>query len=390
MTEPSFDDGTTTPPPDPERLIRFWQAHARPGEVYEIRIPKPKRGGPRRFWGVVGGYFDDPAAVERELATISGYDATGVYCSVNPVLADLLARANNRLVPTDISTSDDEVPVLHRMLVDVDARHPKGVCSTDAERDAAIKLRDELRCFLRDELGWPEPEKLLRTGNGAALHYMLDDLSNTPDHVTLLRRGLAALAALYAPKEHVASAFVDPTTFNPSRITRVPGTVNALGDGTVTRPWRLATAAYNPAPDPVMLHQLQALAALVPDPAGESPPPRRAEILVSVTPPRSWDIREVLRQADIGFREKTYAGGLALRLDRCLTSAEHIDGAAIIEMASGAIAYRCHHASCAGKGWTEARQVLPIPRTPGPGSCPSGRPAPFRGFELRDGKVVTR
>jgi hypothetical protein len=98
----------------------------------------------------------------------------------------------------------------------------------------------------------------------------------------------------------------------------------------------------------------------------------------------------VLREAGIGFREKPYAGGVALRLDRCLTSTEHTDGAAIIESASGALAYRCHHASCSSKGWPDAKQALKLPSIPTVDSRSSGRPGPFRGFEFRDGKVVSR
>lgn len=387
MTQPVFHYGTTTPASDPERLSRFWQAHARPGEVYEIRIPKPKRGGPRRFWVVVGGYFDDPAAFERELTTISGYDATGVYCSVNPVLPDLLARAYNRLIPTEITTADDEVPVLRRLLIDIDALHPRGVCATDAERDAAIALRDEVRGFLSTELGWPGPEKILRTGNGGALHYLLEDLPNITVTATLQRRCLEALAALFGSRDSEEMAFVDPTTFNPSRLTRVPGTVNALGDGTPTRPWRLAVGCYDLAPIPVTIDQLDALACLAPKPMVDRPTTHSARY---PSAERTWEIRDVLRDADIACREKPFAGGTALRLDRCLTNNEHTDGAAIIEMASGALAYRCHHASCAGKGWTEARQSLPLPQSPERTTNPSGRPAPFRGFELRGGKVVAR
>lgn len=387
MTEPSFHYGTTTLTPDPECLSRFWQAHARPGEVYEFRVPKPKRGGPRRFWGVVAGYFDDPDAVARELSAITGQDASGVYCSLDPVLPDLLARAYNRLIQTEITTADDEVPVLRRLLVDVDARHPRGVCATDAERDAAVALRDEVRGFLTTELGWPGPEKILRTGNGAALHYLLEDLPNIIVNVALLRRCLEALATLFGSRDSEAMAFVDPTTFNPSRLTRVPGTVNALGDGTAARPWRLAVGSYDPAPITVTPSQLGALASLAPEPTVDRPTSGSTRY---PSAERTWDIRDVLRNAGIACREKPFAGGTALRLDRCLTSDEHTDGAAIIEFPSGALAYRCHHASCAGKGWAEAKQALPIPRPPERSARPSARTTPFRGFELRDGKVVAR
>ena len=116
-------------------LIRsFWQQHTRVGEVYEVRIPKPKRSGPRRFASVMAGYFDNCDAFVSAVSEVSGDDAAGVYASLNPLLPDLLARGYNRLAPADITAVDCEVSVLRRLLIDVDACHPRGVCSTEDEQ----------------------------------------------------------------------------------------------------------------------------------------------------------------------------------------------------------------------------------------------------------------
>ena len=47
-----------------------------------------------------------------------------------------------------------------------------------------------------------------------------------------------------------------------------------------------------------------------------------------------------------------------LRLGRCLTSTPHSDGACVIEFPNGALAYKCQHASCADRGWREAKAAL--------------------------------
>ncbi len=77
-------------------------------------------------------------------------------------------------------------------------------------------------------------------------------------------------------------------------------------------------------------------------------------------PGTGLDIRKILKEQGIDFREKTSPYGRVLQLDRCLTSTEHDDGACIIEFPSGALAYRCQHASCAGKGWLDARVTLKL------------------------------
>src|SRR5688500_19005095 len=92
---------TTAPQPDPELLGAWFDTITEAGRVYEVRITDPRKGGPRRFFGTVAGYFRaDPEgrrAFVQMLSTITGADAKAVYLVMNPVKADLLARARNRL-----------------------------------------------------------------------------------------------------------------------------------------------------------------------------------------------------------------------------------------------------------------------------------------------------
>jgi len=75
-------------------------------------------------------------------------------------------------------------------------------------------------------------------------------------------------------------------------------------------------------------------------------------------PGAGLDIRQVLRKHDITFAEQVKPYGTVLRLDRCLTSIEHTDGACLIEFSNGALYYKCHHASCSDKGWPDAKATL--------------------------------
>jgi hypothetical protein len=256
------DEAAGPPAPDQALLARSWDALVEPGDVHEVRLPKTRRG-PARLWGVASGYFDDRDAFVAALAPLSGADAEGAYLTLNPVAPALLARAANRLVCGRPPTSADaDVIRLRRLLLDLDPVRPAGISATATERDAAVARREAVRDWLRAGLGWPHPEALLESGNGAGLVYRLDDLPNDPGHAAMLRAVLAALDRLFSD----GAVTVDACTHNPSRLLKVPGTVAAKGDHVprLGRPWRRASARFNPDPRPVSTEQLHALIAAAP------------------------------------------------------------------------------------------------------------------------------
>jgi len=372
---------STTPAPDPELIRACWDALVSPGDVHEIRIPKTKRG-PARLFKTVAGYFDNADVVLSALAGIGPLDAQAVYLTLNPVNPALLARYWNRMENNaELTTADKDILRLKHLLLDVDPVRPAGISATDEEQGRALLRRDAVRRFLRAEHGWPPPVLISESGNGGGLVYRID-LANTPEHVALLERVLKGVSALFSD----ATAKIDETTFNPSRITKLIGTVAAKGDHLPARPWRLATARFNPNPARIVTAaQLEAVAAHAP-----------AEVSASArfgpptdTPARAWDIRAVLHDSGVGFAERAYGTGRKFLLDRCLTSPDHCDGAAVFEYADGRLGYKCHHDSCAGKGWAEAKAALAIPRAPEAWRpVRTGKGAGFRGFAYRGGRLV--
>jgi hypothetical protein len=331
-------------------LIRaFWVALVRPGDVHEARLPKSRRG-PRRFYRTVSGYFDDPDAFASALAGVGGDDAEAVYLTLNPVDPALKARAANRLLNgAPATTADADVLRLRHLLIDLDPVRPVGISATDPERDEGLAVRDAVRLYLRNEAGWPHPLAVTESGNGGGLIYRLD-LPNDAASVELVAGVLDALSALFTTPR----VKVDTTTGNASRITKVVGTIAAKGDDTPDRPWRLATGWFNPHPSAVSPEQIAAVRALAP----VAEPARRPTPSNGQGGRREWDVRDVLRDNGIGFAETVLPYATALPLDRCLTSEDHADGAAILEFASGALAYTCRHERCRGKGWADVRGVL--------------------------------
>lgn len=348
---------------NPEQLAAWWQAVVRPGDAIEVRIPKPRRGGPRRWFRPVAGYFDDGDAFVRTLAPLTGLDAEGVYATINPVNPDLLARAANRL-QEGLSTLTQDADVVRRrhLLVDVDPVRASGISANEAERAAALARRDQVAEALAD-LGWPPPVAVLATGNGGGLLYRVR-LDNTPEALNLVSGVLRGLAGAFGD----GAVTIDTGVANAARIAKVAGTVAAKGDDIHARPWRLATAEVVPGALPVPDGLLRLVAAWAP--AGSPAPDADA----------GGGVRDRLRDAGVGFIEAVKGYGTVFKLDRCLTSGDHTDGACVIEFASGALAYKCHHNRCADKGWVEVREQLgygrpvPVPtiggRAPGEGLGP--------------------
>ncbi|MDP9359734.1 MAG: YfjI family protein, partial [Chloroflexota bacterium] len=360
--------------PDPTLIWASWEALVEPGAVHEVRIPKTRKG-PARLWGVASGYFDDPDAVVVALGCLTGLDAEGVYLTLNPVDPALLARAANRLaVGRPPTTADADVLHLCHLLIDLDPVRPTGISATDAERDGALAIRDAVCHYLRDEAGWPHPVAVMESGNGGGLLYRLD-LPNDPDTVDLVRRTLAALAALFTTDR----VTVDTGTFNPARLTKLVGTVAAKGDDVPDRPWRVATGRFNPHPSPVPRERLAAVAMLAPPPAGSLHPASSSNPAGG----RHEAVRERLRDRGITFNEKPKPWATVFTLDRCLTSSDHADGAAIFAFPSGALAYRCLHDRCAGKGWTDVREEL------GFGSLVGGRVLTVNGWAPGGASLVS-
>ncbi len=324
---------------DAEAIGAFWRALARPGDVHEIRAPKT-RG---RWHRIVSGYFDTSEAVCHTLADATGADAEALYATLNPVNPALLARAANRL-KQDVRETTADAGIIRRttILIDVDPKYPggaSGISSTDEERDAALALRDTVRTFLTDEADWSEPLAVTMSGNGGALLYRVE-LPNDTDATALVRGVLTALAHLF----NTATATVDKTNFNAARITKILGTVAAKGDNLHEWPWRVAAGTINAEAPPVRRDALERVAALAPRSNRAEPKGNNN----GTSEPR-WDLRALITKAEIGWREKTRPGYTVLQLERCLTSADHTDGAALFQFDSGAVAYRCLHNHVSGR-----------------------------------------
>ncbi len=217
---------------DTAQVLQFWHAMVRPGDVYEMRIPKPQDSR----LGVTSGYVNDPTSFVSLAQDITGDRAEAVYVTLNQVAPALLARCQNRLQRNAKNLTGDE-DILHyrNLLIDIDPIRPSGISATDGERQAALEIGDTIVSFL-SEHGWPLPVIHGSSGNGGMLIYRLPDLPNTPESTAVVKRALESLAGLFSTD----TVTIDTAVHNPSRLVKVLGTVAAKGDHIPDRPWRRA------------------------------------------------------------------------------------------------------------------------------------------------------
>ena len=311
------------------------------GQVFEIRALDASLQG-ERYIGTVSGYFDSAEAATQAIRKLTS--ATGVYVTLNPVDPALLARAKNRLHMCrrdDPTTGDANIMRRRSLLVDVDPKRPTGISATDAERAAAIALVRTIRQTLAAE-GWPEPI-LADSGNGGHLLYRID---LPADDGGLVERCLKAIAFKFG----TSKLDVDTKVGNPSRITKLYGTVACKGDHTAERPHRLAHLLEVPETRQVVpIECLQALAASVPSPAKTT--------AQTLTGDKQFDLdRWMNTYCPEAEGPVDWSGGRKWIFPICPWNPEHTNRSAyVVQRTDGAIGAGCHHNGCADNDWHSLR-----------------------------------
>ena len=205
-------------------------------------------------------------------------DAIGTYFCLNPV-------------PQGLEKSATDGVILHRrwLLVDIDAARPDpNQPSTDAEHAAAERMANAVAHELGVGHDWPEPV-VVDSGNGWHLLYRID-LPNSTLAKALVRDTLRALAT----KFNDATATIDLTVHNASRISKLPGTLVRKGTSTPERPHRVARLISAPSEPQVLIAAKMQAAVTAFKPAPE-PEPEPVEPPTTTPEPRPGTSRLRLR-----------------------------------------------------------------------------------------------
>ncbi|MHB1036813.1 MAG: AAA family ATPase [Pirellulales bacterium] len=337
--------------------------------LVEIRALKvPGKGRPY----TASGYFDDH---DRAAEAALRYDELGaqVYMVLNPLAPALLARAANRMKDhADQTTTDAEITARRWLMYDLDPIRPTGVASTEAELTKATELAAEIEDFLRSK-GWPLPV-IVRSGNGYQLFYRIE-LPNDAASTELIKTVLVATSEALKrdPAGHgEPSAAIDLKVFNAARLFRVFGTMNRKGDPTADRPHRRSEIVSVPEELAVVPRELlEAVAALAPPTTrpkatysqnGHAASQNGRGASRSSVPMLRLDVAGWLTDRNVAFDTKELTGGIAYRI-ACPFDSNHGSNheSAFFQRSDGLLTFECKHASCNGRTWHEARNVLGVP-----------------------------
>ena len=344
-----MNSGINSAPQAITEALRSIGAVFEPGDVIEIRALDVGRT-PDRAGNTFAGYFnfENSEAIASAIRKVDGR-AEGVYVVLNRFNPDLLARSNNHLTSRPKhTTSDADIIEWRWLFIDADANRPAGISATAAEHEAALQRTLAIRDYLA-ERGWPEPVRG-DSGNGGHLLYRLPylDLEHASD---LVKRCLKALSARFSDQ----AVKVDEATGNAARMCKLYGTMAQKGDSMPERPHRRSFLLEAPERiEPVGLETLEALASE----AVVAPPPASVGKR-EVKAHGGFDIHQWLAQSSLEIIKgpEAYGGGRKWTLRLCSFNTEHVKPV-VIELASGALVYRCLHKSCQGNDWRAFRILI--------------------------------
>lgn len=223
--------------PNTAAIADWLRLFVAPGQIVELRAlkVKPKYRG-REV--TVSGYYDhahlDVMARDALKLTTRGVDSTpapGVYFVINPIKPQLLARRANRyeIAEAGSLTTDQDIVSRRWILIDVDPVRVSSISASDQEKGYAEDVSLAVYQHLKEQ-GWAKPI-VVDSGNGWHLYYRVE---LPVDDGGLVKSLLHALAARF-DNDH---AKIDTTVFNPSRISKLPGTKSRKGDDVSDRPHR--------------------------------------------------------------------------------------------------------------------------------------------------------
>ena len=320
--------------------------YVEPGAIYEVRIPNTSRG-------TLSGYgdYNNIPTVAKLVAELSG-QAPGLYITLNPVMPTLFDRAPNRILPyARQTTKDEDIVGRRRLLLDFDPKRPPGVSATDQEHEDAIRRTWDCRDYLLS-LGLPD-QLVGDSGNGGHLIPKVE-CDNTREVTSLVELLTRYLATRFSDNK----VDLDTTVTNPARISKILGTLAAKGHSTLERPHRLSKLLH--APDNFEVLPLEMLRSIVASAKAVNVarllPERSPNTPIGSVPTfKEWAERHhVVIHSD----KKWHDVPISVLRDCPFDPAHKNQSAFVIQLANGQIIAKCHHSSCAGKGWKEFRDAV--------------------------------
>lgn len=305
--------------------------------VFEIRGIGNKKD-------IISGYFRD---ADTLLSKLGGIDLNrNIYITLGQVKPECLARSQSEhFERTNQTTSDTEITAYRWLFIDLDPVRTAGISSSNKELQYAEKLSGKVAEFMR-ERGFSEPVRAL-SGNGYHLLYRVD-IPNDEVGRQLMEQCLKVLSMLFDN----GRVKIDTTNYNPSRICKLYGTMAKKGTSTTERPHRMSRILF--VPEKIVPTDPEALRSLASELPKETRPARQS---YSAQLAQQFDLETFLAQNGLTYKLDSNDRAKIYLLDECPFDANHRDGdSKIFQYHDGAIAFKCHHNSCANKRWQDVRE----------------------------------
>ncbi len=299
-----------------------------------------------RYKKTLSGYFRNKSNLIEQLQK---YPENTFYFVLNSIKDECYSREQNeQILDSKYTTSDKDISGINWLLIDVDPVRGTGISSDDEEKEEAKNVILQVYRYLK-QMGFSRPVSA-DSGNGYHLLYKID-LTNTPECVELIKNVLLVLDMLFSNDR----AEVDTSVFNPSRITKLYGTVARKGADTKERPHRDSHIVKKPKEiKPTSVALLQKVADVLPKPEPVQSYRKQYGDY------ERFDVRNFISKHGIQVKyEGRFSGGTKYVLEHCVFDPNHkAPDAAILERDDGNICYHCFHNSCQDKSWKDVRKLF--------------------------------
>ena len=308
--------------------------------VFEVRIiRKGRKGG-------ISGYFKNADDLIKAFDTVDLRN-TNVYITLNAVdNACYDADQRDRFMDGVSTTSDTEILNYSWLFIDLDPKRNAKVSATNEEREAAYRLARRVYNYLKNH-NFEEPVKA-SSGNGAHLLYRVA-LKNTDENKALIQNCLKALDVLFSNDD----VDIDISTFNPSRICKLYGTMAQKGSNSAERPHRMSRIVS--VPEEIKVTQRVKLEWLA-----SQFPQEEQQTSRQYDNHETFELEQWLSNHGIRYSTKTWRdGAVKYVLDECPFNHEHkAPDSCVIKQGNGAIGFKCLHNSCQDKTWKDLRRMF--------------------------------
>lgn len=227
--------------------------HASQGGRTEIRVI---RSGPRpEIWSGTYGPSDiedliaqvAPIGPPRDEIPSGDYPRVGeaqFYFTLNPTSLQSPPRLRRGR-----ATKDADVVASSLLMIDIDPVRKPGTSATTVEREAAATVASNVRGWLTDK-----GVEVIRADSGNGFHLLVPMTPEMdPDAIRRVAGDSRNLLRLLGSHCDTAGANVDTTTYNPSRICKLYGTMAVKGASTEQRPHRRARVDLTAIPEDIDL-----------------------------------------------------------------------------------------------------------------------------------------